>query len=133
MGYVGQGSPRFWLGLNPVLPNANFAQIVIVTKDIAARERVRTRLDKAVADGALQEARVRVDRFVFGPPVGFPVQFRVIGPDPLKVRGIAEDIRKVMAENPKIIEPQLDWGEQVKSIRLEVDQDRVSPVSTPFR
>jgi multidrug efflux pump subunit AcrB len=122
--YVGQGSPRFWLGLNPVLPNSNFAQIVIVTKDIEARERVRTRLDNAVAEGALPEARIRVDRFVFGPPVGFPVQFRVIGPDPLKVRTIAEDVRKVMAENPKIVEPQLDWGEQVKSIRLEVDQDR---------
>jgi len=122
--YVGQGSPRFWLGLNPVLPNTNFAQIVIVTKDLEARERVRTRLDKAVTDGALPEARVRIDRFVFGPPVGFPVQFRVIGPDPLKVRDIAEEIRQVMAANPKIIEPQLDWGEQVKSIRLEVDQDR---------
>ncbi|TMJ35915.1 MAG: efflux RND transporter permease subunit, partial [Alphaproteobacteria bacterium] len=122
--YVGQGSPRFWLGLNPVLPNANFAQIVIVTKDLEARERVRTRLDKAVADGALPEARVRIDRFVFGPPVGFPVQFRVIGPDPLKVRTIAEEVRQVMAANPKLIEPHLDWSEQVKSIRLEVDQDR---------
>jgi multidrug efflux pump len=122
--YVGQGSPRFWLGLNPVLPNSNFAQIVIVTKDLEARERVRTRLNKAVAEGALPEARIRVDRFVFGPPVGFPVQFRVIGPDPLKVRTIAEEVRQVMAGNPKVIEPHLDWGEQVKSIRLEVDQDR---------
>src|SRR6266480_1700961 len=79
--YVGQGSPRFWLGLNPVLPNPNFAQIVIVTKDLAARERVKARLERAIADGVLAEARARVDRFVFGPPVGFPVQFRVIGPD----------------------------------------------------
>jgi multidrug efflux pump len=122
--YVGQGSPRFWLGLNPVLPNSNFAQIVIVTKDLEARERVRTRLNEAVAEGALPEARVRIDRFVFGPPVGFPVQFRVIGPDPLKVRTIAEEVRQIMAENPKLIEPHLDWSEQVKSIRLEVDQDR---------
>jgi multidrug efflux pump subunit AcrB len=122
--YVGQGAPRFWLGLNPVLPNANFAQIVIVTKDLEARERVKARLEKAIADGALPEARTRVDRFVFGPPVGFPVQFRVVGPDPMKVRGIAEDVRKVMAGNAKIIDPHLDWSEQVKSIRLEVDQDR---------
>jgi multidrug efflux pump len=71
--YVGQGSPRFSLGLNPVLPNSNFAQIVIVTKDLEARERVRARLEKAIADGAVPEARARVDRFVFGPPVGVPV------------------------------------------------------------
>jgi multidrug efflux pump subunit AcrB len=122
--YVGQGSPRFWLGLNPVLPNPNFAQIVIVTKDLEARERVKARLEKALADGALPEARTRVDRFVFGPPVGFPVQFRVIGPDPMKVREIAEQVRQVMAKNPKIVDPHLDWSEQVKSIRLEVDQDR---------
>jgi multidrug efflux pump subunit AcrB len=122
--YVGQGSPRFWLGLNPVLPNPNFAQIVIVTKDLAARERVKARLERAIADGALPEARARVDRFLFGPPVGFPVQFRVIGPDPMKVRAIAEDVRQVMAANSKIVDPHLDWSEQVKSIRLEVDQDR---------
>jgi multidrug efflux pump subunit AcrB len=122
--YVGQGSPRFWLGLNPVLPNPNFAQIVIVTKDLAARERVKARLERAIADGALPEARARVDRFLFGPPVGFPVQFRVIGPDPMKVRAIAEEVRQVMAANAKIVDPHLDWSEQVKSIRLEVDQDR---------
>jgi len=122
--YIGQGAPRFWLGLNPVLPNANFAQIVIVTKDLEARERVKARLEKALADGVLAEARTRVDRFVFGPPVGYPVQFRVIGTDPLKVRAIADDVRKVMASNPKLIDPHLDWGEQAKSIKLEVDQDR---------
>jgi multidrug efflux pump len=122
--YVGQGSPRFWLGLNPVLPNPNFAQIVIVTKDLAARERVKSRLERAIADGALPEARARVDRFLFGPPVGFPVQFRVVGPDPIKVRAIAEEVRQVMAANAKIVDPHLDWSEQVKSIRLEVDQDR---------
>jgi multidrug efflux pump subunit AcrB len=122
--YVGQGSPRFWLGLNPVLPNPSFAQIVIVTKDLAARERVKARLERAIADGAVPEARARVDRFIFGPPVGFPVQFRVVGPDPMKVRGIADEVRAVMAQNPKIVDPHLNWGEQVKSIRLEVDQDR---------
>jgi len=122
--YVGQGSPRFWLGLNPVLPNPSFAQIVVVTKDLEARERVKARLEHALADGAVPQARTRVDRFTFGPPVGFPVQFRVVGPDPLKVRGIAEQVRAVMAENPDIIDPHLNWNEQVKSIRLEVDQDR---------
>src|ERR1700751_5232721 len=73
--YVGQGSPRFWLGLNPQLPNEAFAEIVIVTKDVEARERIKARVEKAVYDGALSEGRVRVDRFTFGPPVGFPWQF----------------------------------------------------------
>jgi hypothetical protein len=122
--YVGQGSPRFWLGLNPVLPNQNFAQIVIVTKDLAARERVKARLEKAIAGGALPEARARIDGFVFGPPVGFPVQFRVVGPHPNGVRAVAEKIRQAMAANPTIVDPHLDWSEQVKSIRLEVNQDR---------
>ena len=99
--YVGQGSPRFWLGLNPQLPNEAFAEIVIVTKDVEARERIKARLEKAVAEGALTEARVRVDRFNFGPPVGFPVQFRVIGPDPTTVRDIAYEVRDVMAAEPE--------------------------------
>jgi multidrug efflux pump len=84
--YVGQGSPRFWLGLNPQLPNEAFAEIVIVAKNVAARERIKAKIENAVEGGALTEARVRVDRFNFGPPVGFPVQFRVIGPDTKKVR-----------------------------------------------
>ncbi|MBA4790023.1 MAG: efflux RND transporter permease subunit [Rhizobiales bacterium] len=126
--YVGQGAPRFWLGLNPVLPNPSFAQIVIVTKDLEARERVKARLDAALADGALGEARARVDRFVFGPPVGFPVQFRVVGPDPMKVREIAEQVRQVMARDPALLDAHMNWGEQVKSISLEVDQDRARAI-----
>src|SRR5260221_8835895 len=83
--YVGQGSPRFWLGLNPQLPNESFAEIVIVSKDVEARERIKERLEKAVANGALSEAGVRVDRFNFWPPVGLPAQFRAIRPDTTKV------------------------------------------------
>src|SRR6516165_7276518 len=123
--YVGQGSPRFWLGLNPQLPNESFAEIVIVSKDVEARERIKARLEKAVAGGALSEARVRVDRFNFGPPVGFPVQFRVIGPDTQKVREIAYKVRDAMGTDSRVVDPHLDWNEQAPYLRLVVDQDRV--------
>jgi len=123
--YVGRGSPRFWLGLNPQLPDEAFAEIVILSKDVEARERIKARLEKAVADGALSEARVRVDRFNFGPPVGFPVQFRVIGPDAKKVRDIAYQVREVMRADDKVIDPHLDWNEQAPYLKLVIDQDRV--------
>src|SRR3989441_2100254 len=122
--YVGQGSPRFWLGLSPQLPNEAFAEIVIVSKDVEARERIKARLEKAVADGSLSEARVRIDRFNFGPPVGFPGQFRVIRPDPNTVRDIAYKVRDVVRQNPNVQEPQLDWNEQSPYLKLVVDQDR---------
>ncbi|HEY0852216.1 MAG TPA: efflux RND transporter permease subunit [Bradyrhizobium sp.] len=122
--YVGQGSPRFWLGLNPQLPNEAFAEIVIISKNVAARERIMAKIEKAVANGALPEARVRVDRFNFGPPVGFPVQFRVIGPDANKVRDIAYQVRDVVRANRNVKEVQLDWNEQSPYLKLVVDQDR---------
>ena len=123
--YVGQGSPRFWLGLNPQLPNPSFAEIVIVARDVAARERIKSKLEKAFAGGALSQARVRVDRFNFGPPVGFPVQFRVIGSDPLEVRAIARQVRDVVQENTSAVAPHLDWNEQSPALNLRIDQDRL--------
>lgn len=122
--YVGRGSPRFWLGLSPQLPNEAFAEIVIVAKNVESRERIKARLEKAVGDGQLSEARVRVDRFNFGPPVGFPVQFRVIGPDTGTVREIAYKVRDVMRSNPNVTDPHLDWNEKTPYLKLVVDQDR---------
>src|SRR6185437_4141232 len=105
-------------------PNEAFAEIVVVAKGVEARERIKARIEKAVDGGDLSEARVRVDRFNFGPPVGFPVQFRVIGPDPKVVREIAYKVRDVVAENKNIKDPQLDWNEQSPYLKLVVDQDR---------
>jgi len=122
--YVGQGPPRFWLGLSPALPNEAYSEIVIVAKDLQARERLKKKLDDAVASGALSQARVRVDRFNFGPPVGFPVQFRVIGDDPEKVRDIAYQVRDVMRTDEAIVDPHLNWNEQSPSVKLVIDQDR---------
>jgi multidrug efflux pump len=122
--YVGKGSPRFWMGLNPQLPTESFAEIVIVAKDVEARERIKARIEQAAHEGRLSEARVRVDRFNFGPPVGFPVQFRVIGPDTTKVREIAYQVRDVVKRNPNVVDPHLDWNEQSPFLKLVVDQDR---------
>ncbi|OPF92204.1 Toluene efflux pump membrane transporter TtgB [Rhodopseudomonas palustris] len=122
--YVGKGSPRFWLGLNPQLPTESFAEIVVVAKDVAARERIKARIEQASHSGRLAAARVRVDRFNFGPPVGFPVQFRVIGPDTAKVREIAFQVRDVVKKNANVVDPHLDWNEQSPYLKLVVDQSR---------
>ena len=122
--YIGEGSPRFFLALNPVLPNESFALIVMMTKDAEARERLKARLEGLVAQNVIPEARLRIDRLNFGPPVGFPVQFRVLGPDGDSVRAVADKVRTAMRANPNTRDVQFDWNEQKKSIRLEVDQDR---------
>ncbi len=122
--YIGKSSPRFWLGLQPVQPNESFAQIVIVARDVEARERIKARIEAAVAKGALGAARVRLDRFNFGPPVGFPVQFRVVGQAPDEVRAAAQRVREAMRADQRLIDPHLNWGEKMPSIRLEVDQAR---------
>jgi len=87
-------------------------------------ERLGSVFDRLTKAGALSEARVRVDRFNFGPPVGFPVQFRVIGPEPQLVRETAVKVREIMRANPSARDPHLDWNEQSPSVRLVVDQDR---------
>jgi multidrug efflux pump len=122
--YVGQGSPRFFLALNPILPNQSFALVVIMTHGPEARERLKARLDELTAADTIPEARLRIDQLNFGPPVGFPVQFRVLGPNPDEVREVAVKVRDVMRQNSKTRDVQFDWNEQKKSIRLEVDQDR---------
>jgi multidrug efflux pump len=122
--YIGEGSPRFFLALNPVLPNESFALIVMMSKDAEARERLKARLEGLVAQNVIPEARLRIDRLNFGPPVGFPVQFRVLGPDGDSVRAVADKVRGAMRANPNTRDVQFDWNEQKKSIRLEVDQDR---------
>ncbi len=123
--YTGAGTPRFYLSLQPELPNPGFAQFVIQTGSIEARERVRTRLLALFAqDEVLPDARARVVRMDFGPPVGFPVQFRVVGPDPAQVRAIAYRVRDTVRGSPLVRDTQLDWNEQVRSVQVHVDQDK---------
>lgn len=123
--YVGAGSPRFYLSLNPDLPDPSFAKVVIVTHGPEARERVLTKLRAIFAEGQqFPNARGRVSRLDFGPPVGFPVQFRVIGPDPKTSREIADRIRDVVRQNPNTRNAEIDLGETTRALRLRVDQDR---------
>ena len=122
--YVGSGSPRFYLPLDQQLPNANFAQFVILTQGIADRERLRARLIR-LFDEDFQGLRANITRLENGPPVGFPVQFRVSGEDIPTVRRHAERVADVMRENPHVANVQFDWDEKSKAIKVEIDQDKV--------
>jgi len=123
VGYVGAGSPRFYLPLDQQLQQANFAQFVLTTRSNDERERVRARL-LALFDVDFPELRGRVSRLENGPPVGFPVQFRVSGEDLLKVRGIAQQVAAVVRDDPETTNTQFDWDEPSKVIRLEIDQTK---------
>ncbi|MFN6961090.1 MAG: efflux RND transporter permease subunit, partial [Rhodocyclaceae bacterium] len=124
--YIGNGAPRFYLPLDQQLFNDNFGQLVINTKDFDAREAVRAALldEFAAADGRWSHLRARVTRLENGPPVGYPVVFRVSGEDPETLRGIAQQVASVMRANPNLINVHLDWNEKIKSVRVEIDQDR---------
>ena len=128
--YIGNGSPRFYLPLDQQLFNDNFAQFVVMTRDMTAREELKQRLEKHFANDSavwrdgLANARVRVLRLENGPPVGYPVQFRVSGDDIHALRGVAEEVARVMRANPHVQDVNFDWNEMSKTVRLEVDQDR---------
>ena len=124
--YVGNGAPRFYLPLDQQLFNDNFAQFVVVTRDVKAREDLKTRLEEqfSASDGAWSGLRARVLRLENGPPVGFPVQFRVMGEDLEQLRTIAGQVAEVMRTDPDLQDVHLDWNEKVKSVRVAIDQDR---------
>ena len=121
--YTGAGQPRFYLSLNPELPNPGYAVFIVMTRDTEARERVRARLMASVNE-QFPEVWVRVTRLELGPPVGFPVQFRVVGPDTQKVREIAREVEAVVASSPRVRDVQLDWNDPVRALRVVVDQDK---------
>lgn len=123
--YVGAGAPRFYLSLNPELPDPAFARIVVLTGSAAARDRLREAVEGEVAAGRYPEARVRALGLLFGPPVPYPVSFRVSGPDPLRVRAIAADVAAAMRRDPATVAVNTDWGERAPVLRLEPDQERL--------
>jgi multidrug efflux pump subunit AcrB len=121
--YVGRGAIRFYLPLNVQLPNDFFAQSVIVAKDVAARERLRVKLEKVLAE-QFPNVVGRIYPLELGPPVGWPVQYRVSGPDIEKVRQIAFQLAGVMASDAKVEKVNFDWIEPGRQVRIRVDQDQ---------
>lgn len=123
--YTGNGAARFFLALTPDLPNPSFAKIVIQTSGVQARERMRAQLlEELAADPQFSGARLRVMRLDYGPPIGFPVQFRVLGPDRDQVEKIAGRVRDIMRQDRSVKDVNLEWTEPSKVINLAVDQDR---------
>lgn len=121
--YVGTGSPRFYLPLDQQLPAASFAQFVVLAKSIEERERLRSWLI-ATLDEQFPDLRGRVTRLENGPPVGYPVQFRVTGEHIEKVRALAREVAAKVRENPHVVNVHLDWEEPSKAVYLNIDQDR---------
>jgi len=121
--YVGVGSPRFYLPLDQQLQSANFAQFVLVATDNDAREQLRTRLIQLFEED-FPGLRGRVTRLENGPPVGFPVQFRVSGDDLPRVRALAREVMALVRADQQIVNAQFDSDEPTKVIRLKVDQNK---------
>ncbi|MGM4915663.1 efflux RND transporter permease subunit [Tardiphaga sp. 813_E8_N1_3] len=121
--YVGRGAIRFYLPLNVQLPNDFFTQSVVVAKDVAARERIRAKLEMLLAHD-FPNAITRVSPLELGPPVGWPVQYRVSGPDAGMVREIAFKLAQVIAANPKANGVNFDWIEPARQVRIRVNQDK---------
>jgi multidrug efflux pump len=124
--YVGNGAPRFFLSLDQQLFADNFGQMVIVTKGLKEREEVKNKLEAAfdAADGSWSHLRLRVVRLENGPPVGYPVQFRILGEDLAALRDGAESISTTMRAHPSLRNVNFDWNDRVKAIRVEIDQAR---------
>lgn len=121
--YVGTGSPRFYLPLDQQLPAASFAQFVVLASSIEERERLRTWLIQVMRD-EFPTLRSRVSRLENGPPVGYPVQFRVSGEHIDEVRALARQVADKVRENPHVANVHLDWEEPSKVVILNIDQDR---------
>ena len=121
--FIGDGSPRFYLPLDVQTPNLNLGELMVMTQGGAARERVLNRI-QSLFEHDLPNVRGRVNRLENGPPVGYPVQFRVYGNDLGKVADIGRQVADIMRTNPHVRHVNQDWGERIKRIQVDVDQDK---------
>ena len=123
--YVGAGAPRFFISSNPEQPDPAFAKLIAVTHSKKDRDIVIDKLRKHIEQGDFPEARVRVTSLLYGPPVIWPVSFRVVGPDVNELRRIAHQVRDIMQAHPNVRDANLEWDERAPTLRLEMDPDRL--------
>lgn len=121
--WVGSGVPRFYLPLDQVFPQSNVSQFIVMMQDLKARDHLMQRLPSALAQ-TFPEVRSRAKLLPSGPPVPYPVQFRVQGPDASQLRVLADQVKAVMREHPDMRGVNDNWNESVKVLRLEVDQEK---------
>src|SRR5262249_41282209 len=121
--FIGEGAPRFYLPLDQQLRNQNFAQLLVMSKSMEARERALLRI-RGTLERGFPNVRSKADRLFNGPPVGWAVQVRVTGPDRGEVRRLAGEVGEVMRSTPHLENVHNDWLEPVPSLKLNIDQDR---------
>ena len=121
--WLGTGLPRFVLTLDQIFPQSNVSQMIVLPRDLAARDRLRDRLPQLLAT-EFPEARGRAKLLPNGPPVAYPVQFRVVGPNAERVRAYADEVKALMRGNANLRGINDNWNESVKSLRLDIDQDK---------
>ena len=119
--WIGTGTPRFYLPLDQVFPQTNVSQFIVLATDLKVREKIRIALPKILAE-EFPEARGRVKLLPSGPPVPYPVQFRVVGSNPEHLRARADEVKAVVRTNPNMVGVNDNWNESVKVVKLEVDQ-----------
>jgi multidrug efflux pump len=122
--YVGTGSPRFYLPLDQIFPQSNVSQVVVLPVNTAARDALRLKIVD-IFKHDFPEVRGRVRLLANGPPVPYPVQFQVLGPDIGVVRGIADQVRATLLANPNTLGVNDNWNESIKVLRLDLDQDKL--------
>ncbi len=121
--WIGSGVPRFYLPLDQIFPQSNVSQVIVLPKDLKEREALRLRLPQIMAN-EFPEVRTRVKLLPNGPPVSYPVQFRVVGIDALQVRQWADRAKEVLRANPNMRGVNDNWNESIKVLKLDIDQDK---------
>jgi multidrug efflux pump subunit AcrB len=122
--YIGTGSPRFYLPLDQIFPASNVSQFVVLPKTVAQRDGLKRKIEN-VFKNDFPEVRGRVKLLPNGPPVPYPVQFQVMGPDIGVVRKVADQVKEIMIANPNTVGVNDNWNESVKVLRLDLDQDKM--------